>query len=67
MDFFFFQRDSRRTWTENEDNQGSVLKFTQMAFSDNGIYICIAINSQDTITQSTFIKVRGIFVVKIIL
>ncbi|XP_047146188.2 fibronectin type III domain-containing protein isoform X1 [Hydra vulgaris] len=52
-------KDARRSWTENTDNQGSVLSFTKMAFSDNGIYICIAINSQDTITQSTFIKVRA--------
>ncbi|XP_065673429.1 hemicentin-1-like [Hydra vulgaris] len=52
-------KDARRSWTDNKDKHGSVLSFTQISFIHEGVYICVAINSQDTITQSTFIRVQG--------
>ena len=46
---------------ELDKHNGGVLTISKTEFEDNGIYICVAENKLDTLTQSVFIRIQREF------
>lgn len=55
----FSSQDKRKKVVgDGKNDYGGVLTIEETRFIDNGIYICVAYNELDTLTMSTFIRIK---------